>query len=749
MADTDRTPRDEFAVRRRVRELVSRLLGRAVLLPSETQQLVSELRRHRSLALRTLLRFYETDKVEDEIAALDLLGRLARLEDIGLLADVVNDPRAPSAARVACALVLLGRDCADLIEAGDVSEMVLRWQARHVAEEPALRGPLTKLFAAATRSERSSWIAMQDRALTEPVSRTAVFEMLLEVERDPELRAYLIEALARSPHPTARAALARVVPLTAEEAARLDDARLRLASGTPDLAPAGWSARFGFCDGAGTFPLRFDFRSPGARPRAVLFLLDTEGGVREALGLSGRDVLRYDREAARADEVPDVASMHRLPLDRALGLLAAAEERGRLRGRRPPRDHAAARRLLDPLADVVPEPPSLDRDADPALAERSGDLLRHPGYRGWFYDAGDRILDPLREEWLRRGRPGEEPPEDLVTRAVHELARAGEPARLARMLRHNALVHEAAGEEEWADVAGAAAARILAGGFAELPLVRRMASEGLHPAHRYLAPRSQIPRRGEIACLLLSSRTPTRGRVLAVDIAWIFSRALEVWSWLRPAPERPHQDDLQNLAMAAAQACARWVPRWRAEVPEPPDPDEGFGAWRGVLAGLLVEVAERERFPRPPSDPSRAELVEWLIRAAEELLLGVCLRGCPERCPDRPRSDGSGALRRGEFPAGRRAAARIRNWPGRYLRQPGPGEEAALESWLRPRPPEFRCGVCGDLRPETARSRSAVAPRDGESASRPVCLRCQGRYRRDSAFRRDVERRVGPLRPRD
>ncbi|UCF67409.1 MAG: hypothetical protein JSV80_16830 [Acidobacteriota bacterium] len=789
----------EFTVRRDIRALLERVLGPNPLMPTELTQAIERLREHRALALRQLFRLHHKQRIADEIVALDLLGRLAGAEDVEQLARIVNDAALADSARVASAMVLLGHDRQDLIEAEDVSGMVLRWQARHLAEQPMLRGPLMSLYRQAVRQERVSWLAMQDQELVDPDARTAVFEMLLEIEDEQELRGSLLAALARMDNPTTRAALKRVRPRSEQEKEFIRNALVSLSPSAPRASvPAGWSARVGFCDGSGSFPLRFDFRLPGRRPRSSIFVLDLDGGVREALALTGHDVARYDRPAEESDGEPDgehredlEAGVRLFPLavPESLDLLFSAEGRGLKKGQRPPSDYPLARRLLDPLGDVPVRALHTPRSIEPDPHEqRCSRLLDHPGYRGWFYDAGDHALDELRLEVLDGAANGDPFDERLIARATGLLARGEEPRRLLHMLRHNAMVHEAAGETAAAALALRAAQDVSVGRFQSSPLVRRMVRESLHPGLFFFTPAPAVPDREDFACLLLGVQPPTKVRVIAVDLAWLFSRVMEVWVSRVPSRERPHHDQQQQAALGTAQAGARWVVRWgRAEERRRfrgrhrddeagsrlhESGEQGLGSWRSVLARTYHAALDAVEFPDVPSDAGHQELVGLLVRATEYLIFTVCLQRCPHRCPERPRERGEAALRPGLFPAGEEIADEIRAWPGLFAQRPSPEQRRGLVTLMGstgskgPKGPRrsnvpggspraqgsfkhraaesFVCGVCGEKRRASTRSRTLIYPAEGAEAL-PVCRRCQGRCRRDVDFRRFVEREKGRL----
>ncbi len=753
--------RRAFAVRREVRDILDRILGQGGWAPAEFEDALLSLGRRRKVALRQLLRFFGEGRVADEVAGLEVLGRLTSEEDEPTLARMVNDTRCPEGARVACGLVLLGRDRSDLITTPDVSGLVLRWQARFVAEEASLRAPLMRLYGQACRSERASWSALQDRELLDAEGRAATFEMLLEIEEDPDLRAFLLEALSRVPDASSRAALRRVAPRSPEERDIITGALAALAAAAdPERVPDGWSARIGYCDGTGSFPLRFDFRAAGRRPRSTVFVLNFETGVRESLALSGTEVQRYDDlgpEDVDMDGADTRTMMYPLSVQDALGLLVDAERADRREGRHAPRDHRRARQLLDPLADLrprVPEPlPSPSTLSD---ARRSAELLQHPGYAGWFYDAGDHVLDDLRLEVLHREKHAIRADDGIVSIAAERLAQTGEPRRVMRMLRHNAFVHRAAGEPEWTTVALASAAAIASGSFVGLPLVRRMVCESLHPGHYFFTPVPEVPERTDMASLVIGTHRPTKLRALAVDLGLIYSRAIEVWSSRTPSAERPHSDQVQQTVIALAQVAARTVARSLGGRVAPDArleelPPDLVALLRTRLAAALTDSG----FPALRSDPGHDRLLALLVAATGGLVLRSCFGWCSERCPADPRGSARRALLPGRFPAGYEAELYVRTWPGVFLHEPDPAERAALSAFIkRPRldgdarraaaKEPFSCALCREERPATARAKSQLVPHDG-SRPRAVCRRCRDRYRRDPAYRAEVIVRHGKL----
>ncbi len=749
-----------FAVRRELRDILARLIDRGWWRPNQYEQALDRLVKQRKLALRQMLLIFEEGRVTDEVAALEILGRLATKEDDAQLAAIANSSRAFEGARVSCALVLLGHDSSERITAPDVSGLVLRWQARHLAEEKSMREPLVRLYGSAPREERARWIVLQEQEVSEPAGRAAIFEMLLEHEEDRELRRLLLEGLTRYPSPCARAVLQRVQPQAPEERESIMAALARFAADADTrTVPEGWSARVGFCDGSGSYPLRFDFRHPMSRERSVLFLLDLECGVREALALVGSDVARYDKAGA-AEDGREMGSLHTLSVPQALGLLHQAERAGLRCECYSPLDFRDARQFLDPLADLEIQRPSLALSGDPNLdPQDTRRMLDGPGYAGWYFDAGDHIFDDLRLEVLRTCDPDSPPDADLVTRAAERLQESGEAAKIARRLDHNAFVHHCAGQMRLAATALATAKACLTEEFPQIPLVRRMMRESVHPGHFFFAPVPDCTQRNDLALLMLSSARPTRGRVLAVDLAWILTRATDVWLSRVPSGERPHGDHVRSAVLELAFVGARWVTGWMSNYEEPETGDQeamrvSFGSWRRSLRERYRDTLREMPFPPPPWDAGFERLTDLLTWATETLVFSICLCQCEYRCPVNSRRSGAACLAAESFPAGEDAELKIRSWPGLYFQQPTSLQEGALRALveasgagktLYEKKPTFHCGVCGMDRPITARSRSQVHPQGADGGGQDVCRRCQRRYRHDPEFRDELTRRLGPL----
>ncbi|MDQ7086695.1 MAG: hypothetical protein Q9Q13_02030 [Acidobacteriota bacterium] len=272
--------------------------------------------------------------------------------------------------------------------------------------------------------------------------------------------------------------------------------------------------------------------------------------------------------------------------------------------------------------------------------------------------------------------------------------------------------------------------------------MRRIVTRSLHPGHMFFSPTPDATRRGDLAELLIDTSAPDRHQVFTVDLAWILTRAMEVWQARIPVGDRPSGEQARLAVLTLAPIVARWIESFLDRAAMPP-----AAAWeaagddlRAVIGGHL----EDRGFARPAVDPRWQELLTLLASAARVLVFEICLDQCHMHCPAHPRLPAGDALDHGVFPAGRQAEVRIRSWPG-TLRCETPAHHRSILYRLldkarrrRLRTP-FLCALCREPRPGTTRSRSRA--RDAEGRQHLVCRRCQGRYGRDAAFRREIEAR--------
>ena len=245
-------------------------------------------------------------------------------------------------------------------------------------------------------------------------------------------------------------------------------------------------------DGSGSRAVWIVFEGAyGAITLCSLILNDTVGVVDAAGGEITKKRLDAELAALRAaQKLPWVE----VEPARAVGLVAEALALHRQRGSAPP---AAFARWEGRFAGAGPAPVPALPAPDPALVERSAELLELPELAGWFLDPESVQADAVEREALRTSRlvvsdQIKAEREEAILGGV--LARELGPearARWARRLAETALVLDAAGRPEPAGLARAAAATLAAPDAdpARHPLARGLAQRALDVAAEVAAGR--------------------------------------------------------------------------------------------------------------------------------------------------------------------------------------------------------------------------------------------------------------------
>ncbi len=253
-------------------------------------------------------------------------------------------------------------------------------------------------------------------------------------------------------------------------------------------------------DGTGSRASWILFEGPFGALRLCSLILNDEIGILDA---AGGDITRKRLER----ELAELAASQKLPwveIDpgRAAGLVAEALARHRDAGTAPP----AAFERWRPRFDDVPaaEPPAL-APADPALVERSTELLNLPELNGWFLEPervqpeAVEMLQARESRLVVSDQIKAEHREAVITRVVERELTPEVRGRWARRLAEMALVFDSAGRGEHAALAGAAAAEL----GDDTRDVHR------HPFARQLAARA-LEVAGEVALGRLSAADATR-----------------------------------------------------------------------------------------------------------------------------------------------------------------------------------------------------------------------------------------------
>ena len=242
----------------------------------------------------------------------------------------------------------------------------------------------------------------------------------------------------------------------------------------------------------------------GSRAAWILFEGAYGGGalcsliVNDVVGIAevaGGDITKRRLEA----ELASLRAAQKLPWvetepARALGLVVEALELHRERGTSPP---ATFGRWQPFFADVVPAgPPSLPA-ADPALADRSVELLGLPEMAGWFLDPETVQSDALEVQEARESRLvvsdqiKAERQEAILARVIEREFSPEARRRWGRRFAEMAWIFDAIDRSEHAAIAAAAAAAFTddQGSLVHHPLARALAQRALELAGEVAAGR--------------------------------------------------------------------------------------------------------------------------------------------------------------------------------------------------------------------------------------------------------------------
>lgn len=273
----------------------------------------------------------------------------------------------------------------------------------------------------------------------------------------PVLAPLVAEGVPKAVRRAVRRALYRLgarVPVPAPEAPRPLVARV------PERPVRAWLSGI---DGSGARAAWILFEGAyGALRLCSLILSDTEG-IADA---AGGDITRKRLER----ELAELRASQKLPWvevdpGRAVGLVAEALAHHRATGTPTPAAFARWRPLFEEAAPAAPPP--LPADPDPALVERSADLLELPEMSGWFLDPARVQADALELLQARESRlvvsdqVRAEREAAIVDAVVEREMDAEGRRRWGRRLAEMALVFEASGRGEHAEMARAAAAALV------------------------------------------------------------------------------------------------------------------------------------------------------------------------------------------------------------------------------------------------------------------------------------------------
>ncbi len=214
-------------------------------------------------------------------------------------------------------------------------------------------------------------------------------------------------------------------------------------------------------DGTGSRAVWIVFEGSFGALRLCSLILNDEIGI---LDVAGGDITKKRLER----ELAELAASQKLPWvetdpARAAGLVAEALARHRRAAAAPPAAFERWRSLFDSVP--AAEPPALP-PPDPALVERSAELLDLPELTGWFLEPERVQADAVEMLQTRESRLvvsdqiKAERQEALITRVVERELTPEARGQWSRRLAEMALVFAASGRAEHAALANAAAAAL-------------------------------------------------------------------------------------------------------------------------------------------------------------------------------------------------------------------------------------------------------------------------------------------------
>jgi hypothetical protein len=476
---------------------------------------------------------------------------------------------------------------------------------------------------------------------------TVVLGHLLAVEDDPERRRELIALLGANPSQEAADFLAGLAATTKDANEATVTTRLLEALRTQGFSgevKSLWREATCFAtgsDGDSCFALTFVIPRPPAFTLAH-FLISLVDGVRDALVHAPASKREAEEFIAREREMMTPLSGN-LPVEVGLSILQEARDRARPGRLDEEPDIEAALRAMQPMlagACAAPEPLPARRQLH-ANALRG--LLTSPGFEYWYLEPGEEVMRPALAAISRpsRAKTSRGLESEMARRLdkvmpvlLERMVATGESERLGRMLRHQARVLRAAGDEKRAKLCLQVAANLAAGDSEFL----------VHLAMRSLAVAAEAaaaePRRtrgheqeGRDSLLHRIEEAATRitlREVAELDLATEIYQAINEANRAAPSARRSSLASIEQAALAFARFFLKSLEGRVADVE--PSEHEVVGLVSG-LRNLLVEKGVVD-------SAYRLDAAGEAAAAALNFVEHHCRGGCPHRCLDRGDQDG-------------------------------------------------------------------------------------------------------------
>jgi hypothetical protein len=374
----------------------------------------------------------------------------------------------------------------------------------------------------------------------------------------------------------------------------------------------------------------------------VHFLVSLVDGVRDALVHAPASKREAEEFVAREREMMTPLSGN-VPLE--VGLCILQEARDRARPARPDEepDIEAALRAMQPMLAsprAAPEPLPARKHL-PANALRG--LLTSPGFEYWYLEPGEEVMRPALAAISRPSRAKTSRGlESEMTRRLDKvmpvllerMVATGEIERLGRMLRHQARVLRAAGDDKRAKLCLQVAANMAAGDpefLVHLAMRSLAVAADSSAAEPHRSPGHEQEGRDSLLHRIEEAATRiTQHEVAELDLATEIYQAINEANRAAPSARRSSLASIEHAALAFARFFLEWLDK-RPTHAEPSEP-EVVGLVTG-LRNLLVEKGVVD-------SAYRLDAAGESAAAALNFVEHHCRGTCPHQCLDRGDQDG-------------------------------------------------------------------------------------------------------------
>ena len=583
----------------------------------------------------------------------EALGWLAGPPCGPLLVPVLLDPNAPLHQRAAAAAAIqefapeTGRTLSS-DERSVLLELPVREMVSEAGDDSFAAEAIRSAYRSTPAADRGGFAqALVHLGGADNGRVTMVLGHLLAVEEDPERRRDLIALLGANPCQETADFLAGLAATPQDANEALISQRLLAALRTQGYVgqiKQQWREATCFAtgsDGDSCFALTFVIPRPPAFTLAH-FLISLVDGVRDALVHAPASKREADEFVAREREMMTPLSGD-VPVEVGLSILQEAADRTPQARRDEEPDIETAYRAMQSLlsrARATPEPLPSRRRVPPSTIRH---LLMSPGFEYWYLEPGEEVMRPALAAISRPSRAKTSRGlESEITRRLDKvmpillerMVATGEVERLSRMLRHQARVLRAAGDQKRAKLCLQIASN-MAGGDAEflVHLAMRSLAVAAEAAAVETRPPHSPDQEGRDSLLHRIEEGATRitqREVAELDLATEMYQAINDANRAAPSARRSSLAALEHAALAFARLFLAWLAK-RSVDTEPSETEVVKLVTN--LRDLLVEKGV-------VAPAYRLEAAGESAAAALNFVEQHCRGNCPHHCLDRNDQDG-------------------------------------------------------------------------------------------------------------